>query len=134
VGAVILTALASFAARQWRARMRIAFYGDFYDYLERELPQSAPIAFLASDRSYLFYGTTLRRRLYFRPLTPGIDPAAWLAELEQRGVRTVIVGPFDGGSSEIDALRKHLIAPAGPLEIVYGTLRPGEVTVLRIGN
>jgi hypothetical protein len=126
--AVILFTL---VARVRRVQKRAAIYGPGFAYIEQNIGEDEPVGYLLSDRSYYFYGTQLRRRVHYVPLSDGGPTAAWFEALRAKGIRAVIVGPYEGGDDGIRRTVAGLRAPHGELVAVFGQGRPGEITVYR---
>ena len=123
--------LFTFAARERRARMRVEYYGSAFAYLEQHVGEDEPVAYFLSDRSYHFYGTSLRRPVRYMPPPPEGPTRAWFDELRAAGIRAVIVGSYDD-SDAARAVVNALVPPAGELVPVFGKGRADEVSVYRV--
>ena len=123
----------TYVARERRERERHAMYGSFYAVLEQQVRPDEPVAYLLSERSYLFCGRHLARSLVYAPLSANDAVADWAEELRQQGIRIVAVGPFDGDAAERATLER-LMAPAGPLIPISGRGAPGAISLFRLGD
>jgi hypothetical protein len=82
----------TFVARKRRESKRHEVYGGIVQYLTKQVGQDETIGYLASHRSYLFYGKELNRKVEYVPATTD-DMAQWLETLRRRGVSVIAVGP-----------------------------------------
>jgi hypothetical protein len=121
----------TFLGRHRREREREKTYGPFYEYLEHQVSPSEPLAYLASSRSYLFYGRRLARSVIYAPLLEGQGIEAWVEPLRERNIHLVAVGPWSGDGPERANLER-LTGPGGPLLAVWGSGEPGEVSLFRL--
>jgi len=133
-GAVALSLLAAFlfVARERRERERRSVYGPFWDYLEQQVDARAPLAYLLSTRSYLFYGRRVARTVVYAPLAPGESEAEWAARLRRRGIEIVALGPWQGEDAQQRAVIDRLTGADGPLTLAAGRGLPGEVSLYRL--
>lgn len=133
-GGIIVLAVvtATLLARERRERERHAMYGSFYAYLEQQVSPNEPVAYLLSERSYLFYGRHLARSLLYAPLAAEQRVEDWAAPLRERGIRIVAVGPCDGDDAAARTTLDRLRAPAGPLVAVSGSDALGKIQLFRL--
>jgi hypothetical protein len=82
----------TFIARKKRDVQRHQVYGDVVAYTTDHLRPDDTIGYLASHRSYLFYGKEFNRKVVYAP-SPSDDLTEWLNDLRQQKVRVVAVGP-----------------------------------------
>ena len=120
----------TFVLRQKRDENRRLFLGEVVDYLEHNIGKDEIIGYIYSNRSYLFYGKKLNRKvLYVR--SKGKNLSKWLEELYARGVRVIAVGPLHKeweSKQEIMWLKN----PDGPFIRVFGENPKKEPTIYRI--
>jgi hypothetical protein len=122
-----------FAARQRRARNRAEFYGPSFAYAEQNIGQNERVGYFQGERSYFFFGTTLKREVRYVPPPHGEPTPQWFAQLRADGIRAVFVGPYDNRERE-RRIVERLVPPHGELVPVFGNGRPGQITVYRFAD
>lgn len=133
VGALgLAVVVVTLLARERRERERVQVYGAFYEYLEQHVGPAERVAYLLSNRSYLFYGRHLARTLVYAPLAEGQRVDDWAEQLRRQRIAIVAAGPWSGDSATARGALGQLTAAGGPLEAVSGHGAPGEVSLFRL--
>ncbi len=89
---VLLVYGVTFVMRKRRDNKRPEAYGEVVTYLANHVGQKETIGYLASHRSYLFYGKELNRKVEYVPANTD-DVTQWLDTLRQRSISVIAVGP-----------------------------------------
>jgi hypothetical protein len=125
-----LIVTATFVARDKRDIQRHEIYGGTYEYISSNIGQDETIGYLLNDRSYLFYGKELNKKVLYTPAKTD-NLSEWLDDLRQRGISLVAVGPV--GSNQRGASREvsWLENADGPFIPVFGQDLTRETVLYR---
>ncbi|MBV9388063.1 MAG: hypothetical protein JOZ78_16705 [Chroococcidiopsidaceae cyanobacterium CP_BM_ER_R8_30] len=126
VGIVVTITL---IARKERDVHRREVYNGILEYIDTSLSKNEIIGFVSSDRSYLFYGKELNRKVLFIPSKSNSLPE-WLNVIRERGINIVAIGPLQTWMSNKEV--SWLENPNGPFTRVFGQDPRKEPTLYRL--
>jgi hypothetical protein len=121
--AILAIVFISFDVRKQRDVTRRRLYGGVNEFIETQTKPDEVIGFFASDRSYLFYGKKLDRKVIYVPPTM-MQNAEWIEQLQKQKIDLVAIGPIthEPRISEKEALEtlKWLDSSESPMVRVFG--------------
>lgn len=121
--AILAIVFISFDVRRQRDVTRRRIYGGVNEYIETQTKPHEVMGFFSSDRSYLFYGKHLNRKVIYVPPV-AMQNAQWIEHLKKHNVDLVAIGPITDETviGEKEALEKlaWLDSSESPLVRVFG--------------
>jgi hypothetical protein len=92
LGILVFVVAATWITREKRDFNRPRVYGGVVQYIEEHIAEDETIGYVSSNRSYLFYGRRLNRRVIYVPAGKR-DRGSWLKMLRRKNIGLIAVGP-----------------------------------------
>lgn len=130
LGILVFVVTGTSITREKRDFNRPRVYGRVVQYIENHLDENETIGYVSSNRSYLFYGRGLNRRVIYVPAGKR-DRSLWLKMLRRKNIGLIAVGPeWKGWKPKKES--RWLADPDGPFIRVFGKNFRKEPFIYRI--